>query len=138
MQTFLPYADFAKSALVLDNKRLGKQRVEALQIIKAISNPDYGWQNHPAVNQWRGYLFALAAYYNAIVAEWISRGFNNTMIYPMDTVDSPPMPPWFGAPRFHISHQSNLIRKDPAHYAPIFGPITADLPYVWPSKENPW
>ena len=32
MQTFLPYADFKRSAESLDNKRLGKQRVEAMQI----------------------------------------------------------------------------------------------------------
>ena len=33
MQTFLPYADFAQSAKVLDMKRLGKQRVEVLQLL---------------------------------------------------------------------------------------------------------
>lgn len=31
MQTFLPYFSFIESAKVLDNKRLGKQRVEALK-----------------------------------------------------------------------------------------------------------
>ena len=37
MQTFLPYSDFRDSFSVLDNKRLGKQRVEAYQIISAIT-----------------------------------------------------------------------------------------------------
>lgn len=37
MQTFLPYADFAESASVLDQKRLGKQRVETLQIFQALT-----------------------------------------------------------------------------------------------------
>jgi hypothetical protein len=37
MQTFLPYNDFVKSARVLDYKRLGKQRVEGMQIINAIT-----------------------------------------------------------------------------------------------------
>ncbi len=37
MQTFLPYSDFRKSLESLDNKRLGKQRVEAYQIISAIT-----------------------------------------------------------------------------------------------------
>ena len=32
MQTFLPYPDFWVSAKMLDDKRLGKQRVEAMQI----------------------------------------------------------------------------------------------------------
>ena len=33
MQTFLPFPDFQQSAAVLDRVRLGKQRVEALQIL---------------------------------------------------------------------------------------------------------
>ena len=36
MQTFLPYKSFVESAKVLDNKRLGKQRVEAYQILKTL------------------------------------------------------------------------------------------------------
>lgn len=36
MQTFMPYSDFRKVARCLDNKRLGKQRVEAWQIYKTI------------------------------------------------------------------------------------------------------
>jgi len=38
MQTFLPYSDFYKSISILDNKRLGKQRVEAKQILNIIKN----------------------------------------------------------------------------------------------------
>lgn len=34
MQTFLPYPDLLKSVQCLDNKRLGKQRVEAMQILR--------------------------------------------------------------------------------------------------------
>ena len=54
MQTFLPVADFAESARLLDSPRLGKQRVETLQILRALELPDYGWANHPAVLMWRG------------------------------------------------------------------------------------
>ena len=48
MQTFLPFPDFQQSAAVLDHVRLGKQRVEALQILRALVIPEYGWQSHPA------------------------------------------------------------------------------------------
>ena len=37
MQTFLPYSSFTESAKILDWRRLGKQRVEGMQIINAIS-----------------------------------------------------------------------------------------------------
>ena len=61
MQTFLPYPDFAKTATVLDPRRLGKQRVEAMQILRALNWPVYGWKHHPAVLIWQCYEEALAA-----------------------------------------------------------------------------
>ena len=36
MNTFLPHADFSKSAKILDKKRLGKQRVEVKQLVNEI------------------------------------------------------------------------------------------------------
>jgi hypothetical protein len=36
MQTFLPYPNFKKSLQILDYRRLGKQRVEAYQIIRIL------------------------------------------------------------------------------------------------------
>src|SRR6476661_7633419 len=48
VQTFVPYADFARTAAVLDTKRLGKQRVEVIQIVRALTVPGYAWSSHPA------------------------------------------------------------------------------------------
>ena len=75
MQTFLPYADFKASAKCLDYRRLGKQRVEAMQIHKIVSGERTtgGWINHPAVVMWRGFSSLLAYYHNEMVAEWVSR-----------------------------------------------------------------
>src|SRR5436190_17613320 len=75
MQTFLPVADFEESARLLDSPRLGKQRVETLQILRALELPDYGWANHPAVLMWRGRTPALVAYGLAMVRVWRERGF---------------------------------------------------------------
>jgi len=47
MQTFLPYPDVEASARVLDTKRLGKQRVECLQVLRGLTIPTYGWCHHP-------------------------------------------------------------------------------------------
>lgn len=41
MQTFLSYPDFNESARVLDDKRLGKQRVECLQILNVLAIGPY-------------------------------------------------------------------------------------------------
>ena len=43
-------------------RRLGKQGVEALQVVRALTRPGYGWQNHPAVRMWRGYEETPGAY----------------------------------------------------------------------------
>lgn len=47
MQTFLPYSSFTESAKVLDNKRLGKQRVEAYQILKTLLQGPRYCKIHP-------------------------------------------------------------------------------------------
>ncbi len=49
MQTFLPFPSFHASAAVLDVRRLGKQRVEAVQVLRGLVVPGYGWRRHPAV-----------------------------------------------------------------------------------------
>jgi hypothetical protein len=78
VQTFLPYPDFAASAAALDDRRLGKQRVEALQVLRALTYPAYGWKHHPAVRMWEGYPDGVAAYGLAVCAEWTGRGRPDT------------------------------------------------------------
>tara|TARA_B100000686_G_C16742331_1_gene947335 strand:- start:1502 stop:1921 length:420 start_codon:yes stop_codon:yes gene_type:complete len=136
MQTFLPYSDFVKSAKVLDWKRLGKQRVEGLTILNILS-PDYdkkGWKNHPIVKMWTGYDDALKLYTNAMIEEWIKRGYNNTMkIYHVP--ESVEFPEWIGDNRLHRSHRMNLLRKDYKHYSRFFkSDVSGDYenyPYYW-------
>jgi hypothetical protein len=139
VQTFLPHDDFVRSVESLDNKRLGKQRVEAYQIMKAISDPDYGWQHHPAVQMWRGYEQALVLYGIACCVEWVQRGYNDTLLdrfIASLSRDEAFMPPWLGDPDLHTSHRSNLIRKDAAHYGPQFPDVPDDLPYHWPANDE--
>lgn len=141
MQTFLPYPEFSKSAECLDNKRLGKQRVETWQIYKALTEENYGWKNHPAVKMWKGYEHALLVYGSTICKEWIKRGFRDTMLERFNnerfkityTKDSEiENPPWFGQEDFHTAHRSNLLRKDYDYYSKFNWLETADLEYVWP------
>lgn len=139
MQTFLPYANFTRSAKSLDRTRLGKQRVENLQIIKALNDPSYGWQNHPAVKMWRGRRGALLMYQEAICNEWTGRGYKDTCLEKSKALvtDIPvsewSAPAWLGNFDLHQSHRSNLLRKDGEHYGKIFeANLSSDLPYVWP------
>jgi len=141
MQTFLPYESFTESAKVLDMKRLGKQRVETMQIMNAILTPGHGWKNHPAVKMWRPYLPVLWDYQQAICNEWTSRGYKDTcleksraLIAGQENIESNGIPKWLGNRDFHLSHQSNLVRKLPEYYGPLFPDISGDLPYIWPGE----
>jgi len=146
MQTFIPYANFSMSAKVLDRQRLGKQRVEALQILKTLKAGPYRsdgkktpWYNHPAVQMWKGYESALMLYLHEICNEWFKRGYRDTCWVKAVEIGFPYkesviIPSWIGNDKFHVSHQSNLLRKDPVHYGQYFPGVPNDLPYVWPSK----
>lgn len=186
MQTFLPYPDFNKSAQCLDDKRLGKQRAECLQILKVLTAKPYkcnkcgmeyedltfgstcsmpetfstcngsiklkAWQHHPIVKMWKGYESLLSIYGYVVCYEWKLRGFNDSTgekivihslkirnfdssIFLDDVygrIKYPVLyPEWLGNEQFHLSHQSNLIRKLPEHYRPIFGDVPDNLPYEW-------
>ena len=78
MQTFLPYADFEQSARSLDTKRLGKQRVECIQVLRGLTVPGYGWRHHPAVKMWRGCEEALGRYALTCCDVWTGLGFGDT------------------------------------------------------------
>lgn len=129
MQTFLPYPNFETSVQALDYKRLGKQRVEASQILDVLEGRKTGWRNHPAVKMWEGYEEALKLYLIECIKEWVKRGYKNNMILPVLTGPAV-YPSWFGNNQLHESHQSNLKRKDPVYYGHFC--ISPDLPYVWP------
>src|SRR4051794_24005889 len=151
MQTFLPYADFERSARALDLKRLGKQRVECIQVLRGLTRSDYGWRNHPAVLMWKGHEEALGRYAFTMCEVWTERGFADTCAATMrldlrearvtavrtqvelDAAGS--LPSWLGEPAFHRSHQSSLVRKDPDHYRPLFPQVPDDLEYVWPVRR---
>ena len=140
MQTFLPYADFKRSAQVLDYKRLGKQRVETWQVLRALRGETRGWRNHPASRMWNGYEKALIEYGLVMCDEWKRRGYKDTMtdrfLEEFGKIDGAVvMPPWIGDEQFHRSHQSNLLRKDEMFYRQFFPEVPADLPYIWPSEQ---
>ena len=134
MQTFLPYVEFEETASVLDQQRLGKQRVEGYQILNILAAPNYtgGWRNHPAVLMWRGYENALRLYVNAIIREWEKRGFRNNMLYYDLSQAEITFPWWLGDPRLHDSHKSNLLRKNPSYYRQYGWNVPDNLPYYWP------
>lgn len=90
---------------------------------------------------WTGHLHALALYGLAGLDELSKRGYE----YPQHritfeqyaaTFPDTGMPWWMGHKEFHLSHQSNLLRKNKDHYGQFFGDISDELPYLWPCNET--
>jgi hypothetical protein len=153
MQTFLPFRDFTASARALDTRRLGKQRVEALQVLRGLTVPGYGWRRHPAVRMWTGYEEALVRYGLQVCDTWTVKGHRDTCAVSLrdgfrtrfpaagirgqeELAAAGELPPWLGDEAFHLSHRSALLRKDPDFYATVFPGTPGDLPYVWPASDR--
>lgn len=152
MQTFLPYADFERSARSLDTRRLGKQRVECIQVVRGLTRSDYGWRHHPAVLMWKGHEEALGRYALTCCDVWSERGYADTCAATIgadlavagvtavrsqrELAAAGLLPPWLGDEEFHRSHRSSLLRKDPEHYGPLFVGVPDDLEYVWPVRRT--
>jgi Pyrimidine dimer DNA glycosylase len=152
MQTFTPYSDFEATARVLDTKRLGKQRVEVIQIVRALTVPGYAWSSHPAVLMWKGFEEALGRYGLTMCDVWIERGFGDTCAativadletFGISSIRSYPelaadraLPAWLFDPEVLRSHQSALVRKDPEHYRGRFPDVPDDIDYVWPVRSS--
>lgn len=144
MQTFLPYPDYEESARTLDTKRLGKQRVEAVQILTALlaryEDTKYGWKYHPATRMWAGHALSLTNYATLMCMVWKEHGYKDTcqdkvrqLRFRLMRHESSFNPPsWMGDKYFHESHQSNLLRKLPTHYTQFGWKVPDNLPYVWP------
>lgn len=144
MQTFLPFADFQDSAYALHPKHLGKQRVENLQIMTALLE-GHGWIHHPVTKMWAGHEWTLLMYQKAICEEWTENfGYKDTCwqktqrVYFLNYrggIDHIP-PAFIGDPAFHLSHQSNLVRKKPEYYGPQFPGVSPELPYIYPKTHE--
>ena len=152
MQTFTPHSNFVESLRALDLKRLGKQRVEVVQIVRALTVPGYAWSSHPAVLMWKGYEEALGRYGLTACEVWTERGFGDSCAATItadlraagiakigsyeELAASDALPPWLFDEAVQLSHRSSLLRKDPEHYRPLFPPDTPwDLDYVWPVRS---
>jgi len=130
MQVFVPLKDFKQIAKCLDYRRLGKERVEAKDIITLcmMSNSDeyrnslfkynkqaaYIWKRynkHPIIEMWKYNVPALIEYYNTIVIEWKDRGYVNNLPHICLMDFNPEYPDWFGRDDIHNSHKSKLLLK---------------------------
>jgi len=130
MQVFRPYVDHAASARFLDDKRLGKQRIETKQVLLAIlrrsgvlNDGRKGWINHPIVllyfNNGKPYIDDLVGYFYAVIDEWERRGFRNNIVLNdiepllgrLESSSGTPVTPTMAR-----EYRRVLLLKEPCHY----------------------
>ncbi|MBK8246369.1 MAG: MSMEG_6728 family protein [Gemmatimonadetes bacterium] len=148
-----------KTMADLDDARLGKQRLETLQILRTLNGDTDGYANHPAVQMWAGYEPALILYGLFVCHEWrivrgrsdklwgdfaqmahecgmldVEKRFNKegkvSAVY-MDGT-TPEDPPWLKDRWVLRSHRSNLMRKAPHIYGDKYDGTPENMPYLWP------
>lgn len=90
---------------------------------------------------WKGYEACLVDYTLECCRRWhedfkyVDNVANQVIaLEPLTRLSHNELPDYFDD-AFHLSHQSNLIRKDKM-YAPVFGlRIPDNLPYIWPVER---
>ena len=141
MQTFLVDSSFYQTAIHLDDKRLGKQRVEAMQIIQALGKSKGGWVNHPATKMWRGHRGYLASYGSWMCEAWKERGFEDNLHDRFRLcfdryIDETDAPEWFrdGAVLNKVlsSHRAALLHKNYLYYQQFGWSEDPEYNYYWP------
>lgn len=163
MQTFVPLtSSYEDIASTLDRARLNKQALEGWQILMNLVQLDpqgnhrisKGWSNHPAVKMWRGHEVALYQYVQAMVDEWIKRGYKSTIgdkardtiktAIANDLLDSSSSAPprWISDQKLFeqvaSSHRMALLSKDYEWYSQFKWPEDSGrrpdtYEYIWPS-----
>jgi len=113
MNTFLPFADFIRSASCLDKRRCFKQVVETYQILNVLDGKSAGWKYHPTILMWTGYRDCLQYYYNTFYDYCKNIHGIKFVKLPIPILLPKYMnyPKWLGYPPFHLTMQRNLVRK---------------------------
>jgi hypothetical protein len=149
MQTFLtsthenPLRAAQDTFAMLDRARLGKQRVEAAQLLNG------QWPNHPASKMWRGHEHALTAYAIICCKSWIQRGHDDSLLAQFQQhrkrliADDIPLvwPWWYGYPAMVRTHQTKLYHKNSPrwvnyHIETAPRHLVMRLPYIWPHPDD--
>jgi hypothetical protein len=144
----------------LDNKRLFKQALEGWQILMNLTELDpqnnyrkpAGWSNHPAVKMWRGSELILYFYIQAMITEWLARGFKTTLAGKVlataikareNDMLGTAIPAWMCDQEMFdaitSSHRQALLTKHYEHYNQFNWPedkgvAPTKYDYVWPIK----
>lgn len=143
MITFLPVKEFNLSAGYLDRQRLGKQRLEAKDILLHLVGPKISrWTHHPVMKMWKGHELELCLYGIAVCKQWIARGYVDNQLYWFEDTFCRLLKEWAISPdnpiklavfsdELYASHRAALLWKDPKWYGQFGWKDKPMVKYVW-------
>ena len=137
---------FQECVGLLSPERVGRQRVINLVLMNELLI----YPEHPhtlGAQMWKGYEWVLLQYQEVVCDYWdhelagprdiggddwyynITQKQYNAYLPKGEQFHEPP---WLGDEELALSHQSYLLREDPAYYRKYFPHRSDSLPLVWP------
>jgi hypothetical protein len=148
--TWMTRPSYGKTASDLDTARLSEQMSRGAMIfdkLTGIAVPEIA-DNHPVLDMWRGYEFALAIYAMMLNLEFVfARGYadqacSRVLLKSIKEIqrEEPDFsyvgPPWVRDTAVIKSHRSNLIRLLPNDYNEQWKVAPKNWPYIWPRIDD--
>lgn len=95
------------------------------------------WYNHPAVKMVKNHELFFIDYALTIAQKCLEKGWKDTLIPKIEFFkqifkNNTDKPSFWGDERFHNSHKSALLFKNPAYYQKFGWTETPELNYYWP------
>lgn len=145
MFVLLPYPNYHLSAKIFSNTDLVEQISNVLYNLRYLhqaeeQKPPKGNEQVLAWRAWQGHEAQLAEYGLVLCEEAETRSLNPTAKDELEfhqlAAESGGLlkPEWFGNVNLHTSHQSRLLRSDPAYYGLFFPHIKDDIPTQWTAE----
>ena len=138
MHTYHPQLGYAKTARMLDDRRLEKQIETAYSILVAIDNRE----DTPEARMWTGYQRALCLYGLMMANEWrIGRGHACGYVRFFSETDdelkaagmTAGRPPWNNDKNICRAHRALIVRRTPA-FEKYWTNNPNDMPMLWPQN----
>lgn len=141
LRTYLPFANFAACAFVMDDRTVEQSFRDAHMVALCHQGTLIGYDAHPVVAMWRGYSAALLVYKDVMLREYARRGYNPRMhpSFRQQNWDDLPLelpsytpPPWLGHFPFHERNRAVLLVKNNAHYSTLGWSEEPHPDMLWP------
>ena len=140
---WLPYANVTNSVQALSDDDLIEQ-IRQCELLVQMLAEEATDSRLLVVQMWRGYETCVVTYllqacqeFDRRAPRWkhLTLALVRRVWLRAEGVGWPrgkPMPRWFGSRLVHMSHQSQLMRRRPTHYARQWPTVPLDMPLLWP------